>query len=97
MKIEEFLEQHYPKVLEQYNAWEEHGWTLKPGDWVITLQAGFSGHAGRKCQYLGYEDDGWPCHNFGYEGEEPRWAVSPEDLFDKVKPIENPAKEKRNQ
>ena len=91
MTFEEFLQANHPGVLGTYKSWEEHGWELEVGDWIETLQAGFSGYAGRRCQYIGFEegDETWEGgHEFGYtDDKEASWSVSPDELFVKVKPI----------
>jgi len=93
MTIAEYVKKFHPNIYETCKSWDAKGWKLEYGDWVKTLQAGFSGYAGRRCQYLGFgrvqdgSDYGNDYHLFGYVGEDARWLIEEDMLFVKVVPI----------
>lgn len=96
MTLEDWVRERHPDIVELYEAWAKYDFTLTHGQWVETIRNGFSGYAGRQCQFICAEtrDDGVVFqYTFGYiyPGEEKKlWGVKPSELFGMVKPIENP-------
>jgi len=94
--LENWVRERYPEIAEVYDAWAAVGFRLERGQWVVTLKSGFSGYAGRECQFIQEEkrEDGTVFqYTFGYIGDdgvaELNWGVKPSELYSWVKPIEH--------